>query len=127
VDFFLGTWLRILPLRARGGLVVMERGWFDMAVDPRRYRLDVPNRVVETLGRLLPGPDMAFVLEAEAQTLHDRKAELPVHELARQTSRWRQVVFPDRTTRLVLDASQSPKALLDQAKHALLAGRRADR
>jgi hypothetical protein len=122
VDFFLGTWLRILPTRARGGLVVMERGWFDMAVDPRRYRLDVPYRIVEVLGRLLPGPDTALVLQADPQILHDRKAELPIHELARQTGRWRQIGFPRRTTRLFLDASQSPERLLDQAKGALLPG-----
>ena len=120
LDFFLGTWLRILPLRAKGGLIVMERGWFDMAVDPRRYRLDVPHRLVEALGRFLPGPDTAFVLQADAKILHDRKAELPVSELARQTSRWHQIQFPRRTTRLFLDVSQSREALLDQARQALL-------
>jgi len=121
-DFFAGTWLRILPVRARGGLVVMERGWFDMAVDPRRYRLDVPHRIVEMLGRLLPRPDMALVLEADPQVLHDRKAELPIPELARQAGRWRQIRFPHRTNRLFLDASQSPERLLDQARGAILAG-----
>ncbi|MDP9298786.1 MAG: hypothetical protein M3O98_09010 [Actinomycetota bacterium] len=119
VDFFLGTWLRILPVRARGGLVVMERGWADMAVDPRRYHLDVPHRVVEAMGRLLPGPDAALILYADPQLLHDRKAELPTPELARQLGRWRQITFPRRTRRLFIDASQSPERVLDQAKDAL--------
>lgn len=121
IDFFLGTWLRIVPVRTRGGLVVMERGWFDMAVDPRRYRLDVPYRIVEMLGRLLPSPDTALILEADPQVLHDRKAELPIRELTRQSGRWREIRFPHRTTRLFLDASQSPELLLDQARDAVLA------
>jgi energy-coupling factor transporter ATP-binding protein EcfA2 len=119
VDFFLGTWLRILPIRARGGLVVMERGWCDMAVDPRRYHLDLPSRIVETLGRLLPGPDVALILYADPELLRDRKAELPTPELARQLLRWRQISFPRRTRRLFLDASLSPERLLDQAMDAL--------
>jgi hypothetical protein len=40
-DFLLGGWLLTWPARLRSGLVVMERGWWDILVDPRRYRLDV--------------------------------------------------------------------------------------
>jgi energy-coupling factor transporter ATP-binding protein EcfA2 len=119
VDFFIGTWLRILPIRARGGLVVMERGWGDMAVDPRRYHLDVPTGIVETLGLLLPGPDAALILYADPQLLRDRKAELPTSELARQLARWRETRMPRRTRRLFLDASLSPERLIDQAMDAL--------
>ena len=119
LDFFLGMWLRIVPVRANGGLVVMERGWMDIAVDPRRYHLAVSSKLVESLGRLLPSPELVIVLEADPRILRDRKAELPLGELARQIGRWRRISFPSRTKRLVLDASQEPERLLDHVAHAL--------
>src|SRR5712692_6954512 len=41
LDFFVGGWLKTSLLRRRGELIVMERGWQDVAVDARRYRLQV--------------------------------------------------------------------------------------
>ncbi len=120
LDFFLGTWLRIVPARSRGGLVVMERGWLDIAVDPRRYHLALPRKLVERLGRLLPAPDLVVVLYAEPEALTRRKAELPTQELSRQMARWRQITFPARTTRLFLDASESADRLLEQVSRAVL-------
>jgi thymidylate kinase len=120
VDFFLGTWLRIVPRTSKGGLVVMERGWFDIAVDPRRYRLTVPQQVVELLGQLLPGPGLVIVLQTDPEVLIRRKAELPMLELSRQMSRWRQISFSRRTIRLALDASLPIEVLVDEATRVLL-------
>jgi thymidylate kinase len=120
IDFFLGTWIRIWPVRARGDLVVMERGWLDIAVDPRRYHLAVPSKLVELLGRFLPAPDLVVILAADPHMLSRRKAELPPAELHRQMRRWREVSFPRRTVRLPLDASQSPESLVDQVAREIL-------
>ena len=47
LDFFLGGWLRITPLKIRSGLIVLERGWWDIAIDPRRYRIAAPAALVQ--------------------------------------------------------------------------------
>ena len=99
----------------------MERGWLDIAVDPRRYHLTVPPKLVELLDRSLPSPDLVIVLEADPQILNDRKAELPLGELSRQIGRWRQISFSRRAIRLRLDASEEPARLVDLASRALLA------
>src|SRR5215210_2525696 len=39
VDFSLGWLLKVVPFVRRGGCVIIERGWWDMLVDPLRYRL----------------------------------------------------------------------------------------
>ena len=39
VDYRAGWATRVAPARRRGDLVVLERGWWDIAVDPTRYRL----------------------------------------------------------------------------------------
>ncbi|HEX6207133.1 MAG TPA: hypothetical protein VF058_02130 [Actinomycetota bacterium] len=117
-DFLLGTWLRVQPITARGGLVVMERGWWDIAVDPRRYRLRVGARVIRALGRLLPAPDLVLVLRASPEILAQRKEELPTSELARQNDRWDEIRFPQRIAKIVLDATRSQDDLVaDAAAH----------
>jgi thymidylate kinase len=119
LDFLLGSWMRIVPRRSRGALIVMERGWLDIAVDPRRYRLSVSGQLVEWLGRLLPSPDLVMILRAHPDVLSARKGELPEDESLRQTRRWDELRFSRRTRRLLLDASESPDRLLEQARDAL--------
>jgi thymidylate kinase len=122
LDFFLGSWLRIVPARSRGALVVMERGWFDLVVDPRRYRLTVPPRLVEALGRLLPAPDVVVLLHADPNVLRGRKDELPVDELERQTERWAHVRLPAGTQRYVCDVSRPLDQVLEDVRGAVASG-----
>jgi hypothetical protein len=89
VDFALGWAVRWRRAR-RAGLVVLERGWFDQAVDPRRYRLDprvVP--LVRALGRLLPRADLCVVAGGDPAAVVARKPEIGVDETARQQAAWR--------------------------------------
>lgn len=89
VDFVLGDWLVYFPQRVRTGLVVVERGWWDLAVDPARYRLRVSDRLVRALGSALRRPDLTLVLEGDPEALLARKSELPRDEMERQIAAWR--------------------------------------
>jgi hypothetical protein len=110
LDFLLGGWLRLRPARIRTGLVVVERGWWDIAVDPRRYRLQVPDRLVLLLGRLLPRPDLVLVLDAPPEAVLARKAEISREELARQAAAWRRVL-PAGARRARLEATRPTEVL----------------
>lgn len=114
-DFFVGSWTRFFVLRAKTGLVVLERGWWDLLVDPHRYRLNVPPRLVMILGRLLPAPDVTLLCEAPVHVLLARKTELPSDELSRQTQLWRslQVGLPRLK---ILDAEAPAKEVLEEAR-----------
>jgi hypothetical protein len=119
LDFLLGGWLRQHAIRRRGGLVVMERGWWDVAVDGRRYRLSVSPAVVKALGGLLPRPDLALVLHGDPRALSVRKGELATVEIARQNALW-------ETTRagreqMRLDATEPEEAVLARAAAAVWA------
>jgi glycosyltransferase involved in cell wall biosynthesis/thymidylate kinase len=91
LDHRLGWTTRIEPVRRAGGIVVIERGWWDLAVDPRRYRLRPHPLLVRALGRLLPEADVTLVLDAPTEVLLARKTELPAAELERQRAAWRAV------------------------------------
>ena len=118
LDFVLGWWLRIRPVVRRGGSVVLERGWWDLAVDPQRYRLAPLHAMIRVLGKTVPRPDVTLILTAAPEVLLARKQELPAEELVRQTQAW------DELTRtylraVVLDASQPIAAVVADATAAL--------
>lgn len=104
-DFVFGSALVWRRARRRGVLIV-ERGWFDQAVDPRRYRLDarlVP--LVRWLGRLLPRADVAAVLVGDAASVVARKPEITVDELDRQQRAWRALASSAARRVSVLDTT----------------------
>ena len=93
LDVLIGHALQVAPTRVRSGLVVVERGFLDIAVDPGRYRLDVPPAIARAFARLLPGADLTIVLEASSDVVTARKPELPAAEVERQSDVWRSLGF----------------------------------
>ena len=118
LDFLLGSWLGRLG-SAQTALVVCERGWWDLAVDPRRYRLRVATALVQALGRFLPRADVVLVLEAPAETIVARKSELGPAELTRQVQAWRDVL-PKNVRRAYIDASFSEREVVHAAREEVL-------
>ena len=107
------------PVKARTGLVVVERGWWDMCVDPARYRINAPTWIVKALGHLLTQPDLIIVLEAEPDVLMSRKLEVARGELVRQMRQWRELI-PPRTRRVYLDASAPAAEVQTAAREAIV-------
>jgi Phosphotransferase enzyme family len=118
LDFLVGGWLRIEALKMRSGLIVMERGWWDIAIDPRRYRIGAPTALVRLLGRLLPQPDLVIALEAPTDVLMARKSEIEPVELERQTRAWRSLGLR-HTKQLSLDAARPEAEVRATAREAV--------
>jgi hypothetical protein len=119
-DWFLGGWFTVDLRRRRSDLVVVERGWWDLAVDLRRYRLRVPPPLIRALGWLLVKPDIALLLDAPATVMHARKPELPLDELERQRRAWLELRIP-RAERVVLDAARPLEEVVAEAREVVLA------
>jgi thymidylate kinase len=122
LDQVVGFWLAISPCRRRGGLVVMERGYWDMLVDPRRYRLGSPPAITRLLGPLVPRPDLTVVLGGDPAVIADRKSELPAAEIARQLGCWRRLARHRPT--LLLDDPLTEREVFDQVARRLSRHRR---
>jgi peptidoglycan/xylan/chitin deacetylase (PgdA/CDA1 family) len=118
-DTLVGWGPKIAVPTRRSSLVVLERGWLDLAVDPRRYRLSVTGSLVRALGRFLPRPDLTLVLNAPAATIEQRKGELGRGEIERQVEAWTAAAAKDPVRFAVVDASQSSQAVLDDALHVI--------
>ncbi|MEO8224936.1 MAG: thymidylate kinase-like protein, partial [Gammaproteobacteria bacterium] len=75
-DYWLG-WVRlVMPAKVRSTLVMFDRYYHDMLVDPVRYRLPPGFAACQWLACLVPQPDLWLVLHASAETLIERKGEL---------------------------------------------------
>lgn len=120
VDYQLGWLIRIRPFSRKGGITMIDRGWWDMAVDPTRYRLAVPSRAIEILGRLVPKPDLVVILDAPPEVILQRKQDLPADEIVRQNERWRHVL-PPRVPHITVDASRSMEEVAHAVRDAMRA------
>ena len=92
LEFFLGSHLQFRPVAFRGGLVVVDRYYYDFLVDQRRYRLNVPHWAVRLLFSLVKKPDLVLLFDAPAEVLQARKQEVTPAETARQVEAYRKLV-----------------------------------
>jgi thymidylate kinase len=92
LDWIRGWYRFGRPVVRDHGWIIVERGWWDLLVDPARYRLQPTAWLVRFLGRERPGDDLLVVLNAPAEVLRARKQELSVEEIDRQLRLWRGVV-----------------------------------
>jgi hypothetical protein len=118
-EWLVGLLFSARPFARRGGFLIIERGWWDLAVDPARYRLRPCVGLVRALGRVLPTSDLLIVLEGPAELLATRKDECSVEELARQVSAWRAIV-PRHQRSLYLDVSSPLVDVVSRATDELL-------
>lgn len=101
VDYVLGYWFLLRPKIAKSPTVILfDRYCYDMALDPRRFRLGINSRVIKWFLRLIPKPDVILCLHAEPGAIIARKHELPLAEIARQVNALREF------------AQQEPRAIL---------------
>lgn len=119
-DHWLGRIARIRPGMVRNRLVIFDRDFHDIIVDPTRYRMRGVGLLARAVAWFLPRADLTFVLDAPPEVIHARKPELTIAELGRQRSVLRRLADGRPTWRL-LDATQSPEAVAREVVGAVLA------
>ena len=68
---------------------MFARYYHDLLADPARYRYGGSLLLARLLGKLLPQPDLVFILDAPADVLQSRKQEVPFEESVRQRTAYR--------------------------------------
>lgn len=119
-DYWLGYWLRIRPKLVRSTLVVSNRYFDDMLVDPRRYRVDRALAFARILLRWIPRPELWLVFDIPSEALQARQAELGTEEAARQRGEYRRLLRGHENV-VVLDANQPLERVVAQAECAIAA------
>ena len=114
-DYGLGYVARTRPSLLRSTTCLSDRYYQDLFVDPLRYGYTAPMSFVRALERLVPLPDLMFILAAPAPVIRSRKDEVPVQECERQVDAYRALAgrYPQAT---ILDGTRPPAALAHQAR-----------
>lgn len=120
-DYLIGWFVRLRPHLRGGGHVLLERGWWDLLVDPARYRLRPHRSLLQILGALLPSAT-TIVLLAEGEVLARRTDELGHPELVRQVAAWRALI--PRLGGLEIDATAPLTDVLRRVEQTLAASDR---
>lgn len=84
VDFIFGTWFKINPLKRKNHLVIFDRYYYDYFADTIRYKYDLSQNLIRRFSRLIPRPDIVFILDADTEVIWNRKKEVPLEEVERQ-------------------------------------------
>ena len=115
----LGYFIRVLPLLQRGAVVIFDRYYHDMLVDPKRYRYGGPMWLARWVGKLIPKPDIWILLDAPPEVLQARKQEVPFKETARQREEYLKLVR-GMDNGVVVDASRSLDEVIVDVNLAIL-------
>jgi thymidylate kinase len=120
LDCWFGFALVIRPLLVRSGLVIFDRFYHDLLIDPLRYRYGGPMWLARLLGRFVPPFDPLFlVLDAGDDVILSRKRELPAEELRRLQSGYREFARGAKRATLV-NADRGIGATVEEANRLVV-------
>jgi serine acetyltransferase/thymidylate kinase len=119
LDYVAGYALRVWPLTRRSTLVVFDRYYRDLLVDPRRYRYGGPMSLARWAAKCVPGPDLWVLLDAPGDVLQARKSEVSAEESARQRQSYLELAA-HLWNAAVVDATQELPMVAVEVEAAIL-------
>lgn len=87
-DYLLGQTYVLFRYLIRGKIVVYDRYYFDFINDARRSNIHLPAGLVRFLYRFVAKPRLNYFLYADAQTILERKQELPADDIQELTGKY---------------------------------------
>src|SRR3984957_7819749 len=107
LDFTTGYWLAIRSALSRNTLIIFDRFYHDLLIDPKRYRFGGPLWLARAVSRIVPPRNLFFVvLDADEETILSRKQQLPPEEIRRQRRAYRE--FAAQAPASVVVSTQNP-------------------
>lgn len=88
IDFVCGYWLVIYLRKAQTTLIVGERYFPDVLVNPQRYGFTVPKWLMRLASKLVPSPDLTVLLKNDPHVIYARKPELATDAISKQLSEY---------------------------------------
>ncbi len=98
---------------------VFDRYSYDLLVDPRRTRLNLPDWIRRFYVRMMPHPRFTFYLDVEPDEIYRRKQELQPEEINRQVSEYRKLARKNRRI-ITLDGNRSVEEMVLEATQFIL-------
>ena len=118
-DYCLGYFFRTYPQLVKSTLVVYDRYYHDLLVDPKRFRYNGSLWFAKVMGKLIPQPDLWILLDAPAEVLQARKQEVAFEETARQRDAYLKLIC-NLPNGYVVDASMSVDLVVTDIENTIL-------
>lgn len=119
-DYWYGYAAVIRPALLNSSLILFDRYYPDILVDPVRYRLPASTLwFAKFLARLVPPPDLYILLDVPAEVLQQRKPEVTCEESDRQRLAYLQM-FQSMPNAFVVDAACPLDEVTQQMKAVIL-------
>jgi thymidylate kinase len=83
IDYILGI-SKYGSIRNRGGIVLFDRHYIDMAVHPQRFEMNLSKGLIMFLYKFIPKADFTFFLWATSEEIYQRKEEFTKEEISEQ-------------------------------------------
>ena len=119
LDYVLGYWLVLVHDLAKDGMVIFDRYYDDLLVDPRRYRYGGPMWLARLVSHLIPRPHLAILFDAPPNVIHTRKQEVDLDETVRQCNEYKALVRRLPAAE-VIDASRPLDLVMEQVERTIL-------
>jgi thymidylate kinase len=116
--WLLEEWYAYLLQDKKAVLLICDRYYHDLLVDPIRYRYGGPMSIARLIGTLMPRPRLWVLLDAPTEILRARKQEVQAEESARQRQAYLSLVRKQRNY-VIVDASQPLGKVITDVEHAI--------
>jgi thymidylate kinase len=116
-DYIIGYFIKILPLKIKSSLIVFDRYYDDILIDPKRFRYGGSLKFAKIMRIFIPKPDIYFVLVAEADVLYKRKQEVEFNELQRQLNEYKKLT--DHKKYILIDVNRDVERIVDEIENYL--------
>jgi thymidylate kinase len=111
-------WYGTLLHETRKTVLICDRYYHDLLVDPKRYRFGAPFWTAELVGKLMPRPKLWILLDAPPSLLQERKQEVSPEETARQCDAYRAFIRRQKK-HVIIDASQPLEKVIADVEKAI--------
>ncbi len=118
VVWLVEEWYFKLFYEKKKAVLICDRYYHDLLVDPKRYRFGAPIWTAVLVGKMMPKPKLWVLLDAPPDILQARKQEVTPEETSRQCEAYRAFVRAQRR-HVIIDASQSLDKVIADAEHAI--------
>ena len=119
-DYWYGYATVVRPALLNSSLILFDRYYHDVLVDPQRYRLpDSTRRLAQFLAQLVPQPDLYILFDVPAEVLQQRKPEVTLDESRRQRLAYLEM-FRSMPNAFIIDAARPLDEVTQQMKSLVL-------
>jgi thymidylate kinase len=120
LDYWVGFAWKVWPQRFRSSLVIFDRYFYDLGIDPLRLEGRLPMALARSLGGFVPKPDLVIVLDAPAEVARARKPEGPtIEETGRQRIAFLKLAGAMPNAR-ILDGTKAVAEVVQEAEKLIL-------